>query len=391
MALGGDRAFAASSHGDVMSVPTAGGSVTKTLLAGRSTGVVQIAASSARAALVGVTGATERLRFQAFAGPPFAPLESPLVLDGAPSFPLRVQVDGDRLFTFRMVALRTTTVTVRDPDPHEIVFPPNANPAVAVFKGDLVAYPTTWTDRDPRFRDRRLVLANWRTGEQRYSVDLPSNVRALDLRPSGRVVATVADRDTLFEVSPIGAARMLVPDSDSDGFFAGERIVYVRGGALRVLDPSGQERRFGVTTRTQISFATDETRVLWNANGCLLVGEVTDAPVEVIGAGPCPRGEIEIDSGGSYRPSAGELPVRLHCVTGHCRGELRLKLKGKWLDGWQRFSVPARRTRSIRVRLTAAGRRAVERVGAYGFSVIAEWRINGALRVPLDGLYVEPK
>ena len=50
--------------------------------------------------------------------------------------------------------------------------------------------PATWTDRDPRFKDRRLVVADWKTGEQRYTVDLPAQVSALDLRPSGRVVAT---------------------------------------------------------------------------------------------------------------------------------------------------------------------------------------------------------
>jgi hypothetical protein len=391
MALAGDRAYTTTLEDDVISVPTAGGSVSKALPASRDTEVRQIAASSTRAALIRATGTSERVRYQAFAGPPFAPLEPPLVVDSPQTVPLRVQVDGDRLFTFRTVAPRTTTVTVRDPDPHEIAFPPNANPAVAVFKGDLVAYPTTWTDRDPRFKDRRLVVANWKTGEQRYSVDLPSAVSALDLRPSGRVVATV--EDTLFEVSPAGAARMIVSDRDSAGFFAGENIVFVRGGSLRVLDPSGQVRRFGVRTRTPISFATDETRVLWVANGCLLVASVTDAPVDTIGAGPCPRGELEIDYGGSYRALARDLPVRLRCITGRCRGELRLRLEGKWLGPWQRIAVPAGRTRRILVRLTGAGARALERAGAAGgfVRVDAEWRIGGALRVPLYGLYVDPK
>ena len=41
-------------------------------------------------------------------------------------------------------AADAASVTVRDPDPHEVAFPPNATPALAVFRGDLVAYPTTW-------------------------------------------------------------------------------------------------------------------------------------------------------------------------------------------------------------------------------------------------------
>src|SRR4051794_23160407 len=220
MALAGDRAYTENGEGDVISVPTAGGRVYMALPASRDTGVRQIAASPARAALVRATGTSSRLRYQAFAGPPFAPVGPPFVIDDPHrAFPLRVEVDGERLFTFQPVTPTTTTVTVRDPDPHDVVFPPNANPYVAVFKGDLVAYPTTWTDRDPRFADRRLVVANWKTGEQRYSVDLPSAVNALDLRPSGRVLAAV--ESTLFEVSPAGAARMIVPDG-SAGFFAGE-------------------------------------------------------------------------------------------------------------------------------------------------------------------------
>jgi hypothetical protein len=391
MALSGDRAFITTLGNAVISVPTAGGGVSTALPTRRDTGVWQITASPTRAALIRVTGTSERLGYQVFAGPPFAPLELPLVADSPQSMPLRVLADGDRLFVFRTVAPRTTTVTVRDPDPHEISFPLNANPAVAVFKGDLVAYPLTWDDRDPRFRDRRLVVANWKTGEQRYTVDLPGAVSALDLRPSGRVLATV--EDTYFEVSPTGAARMVVSDRGSPGFFAGEQIVFVRGGWLRVLDPSGQVRRFGVRTRTPISFATDETRVLWVANGCLLVANVADAPVDRIGPGPCPRGELAIELGGSYRALARDLPVRLRCVTGRCRGELRLKFEGKWLGPRQRISVRAGRTRRILVRLTGAGSRVLERAGSSGgfVRVDAEWRIGRALRVPLHGLYVDPR
>jgi hypothetical protein len=392
LALGGDRAYVTTLEGDVISVPAAGGTVSKALAASRDTSVIQMAASPLRAALIRTTGGDfDRVRYQVFAGPPFAPLESPLVADSPPTVPLRVQVDGDRLFTFRTVAPRTTTVTVHDPDPREIAFPLNANPAVAVFEGDLVAYPTTWTDRDPRFRDRRLVVANWKTGEQRYTVELPSAVSALDLRPSGRVVATV--EDTLFEVSPTGAARMIVADRDSDGFFAGEHIVFASDGALRVLDPTGHVRRFGVRTNTPITFATDETRVLWVANGCLLVANVTDPPVDTIRAGPCPRGELEIESAGSYRARARELSARLRCVTGRCRGDLRLKLAGKSLGPWQRISIPAGRSRRISLPLTGAGSRAIARAGSAGGFVRldTEWRVNDAVRVPVYGLYVNPK
>lgn len=391
MALAGDRAYTETPTGDVISIPTAGGRASTVLPASRDTGTLQISASPLRAALVRATGTSERDRYQLFAGPPFAPLEPPLTVDGAPTVPLRVQVDGDRLFTFRTVAPRTTTVIAREPDPHELAFPPTANAARAVFRGDLVAYPMTWTDRDPRFSDRRLVVASWKTGEPRYVVDLPSVITALDLRPSGRVVATV-DR-ALFDISPTGDARMILAEADSNASFAGEHIVFVRRGSLQVRDPSGQVRRFGIRTNTSIAFATDETRVLWVANNCLLVASVADAPVNTVGPGPCVRGELEIESGGTYRALGRDLPVRLRCVTGRCGGRLRVKLEGRWLSSWQPFSVPARRTRRVQLRLTDAGRRALARAGEAGgfIPLVVEWRSDGGPRVPLYGLTVEPR
>ena len=207
-------------------------------------------------------------------------------------------------------------ITVRDPQQAEIAFPPTARAALAVFNGDLVAYPMTWTERDPHFEDRRLVVAEWRTGTPRYSIDLPDRITRLALGADGRVLATLGEdiRDALlYAVSAAGVPRFVASEAFRP-HFAGEHIVFERDGALRVLDPAGRTRRFGVTTRSLTAFTTDATRVLWVANGCLLVADVTETPVKSIGPGPCPRGELEIDSEDLPPAIRRDLPVRLRCI-----------------------------------------------------------------------------
>ena len=386
-ALAGDHAFAAAPGGGVFSVPTAGGTVSEALPSTRGATIHEIAASPQRAAVIRRTGEDEQQRSQLFVGPPFTPRTAPLSTQGPDPFPFHAQVDGDQLFSFYGVP--PDVITVRDPEQAEIAFPPTARKALAVFSGDLVAYPMTWTERDPRFEDRRLVVADWHTGARRYTVDLPDRITRLELGADGRVLATIGDAigdALLYAVSVTGVPRFVAFEAQRPRF-AGEHIVFERDGALHVLDPSGKTRRFGVTTRSLTGFTTDATRVLWVANGCLLVADVTEAPVKSIGPGPCPRGELEFADDDLPPAIRQNLPVRLHCIAAprNCTGELRLEFEGRPLGHWRRISVPAGRTREFTVRLSAAEVRALERADARERLVILEGEVRvGGLRVPLS-------
>jgi hypothetical protein len=384
VALAGDHAFADTPDGGVISVPTAGGAVTQVLPGGRHTRIHELTASPQRAAIIQRVGEEAQERSQLFAGPPFAPLSARILTNGPDPFPFHAQFDGDRLFSF--YGIKPDTITVRDPQGAEIAFPPTAAKALAVFNADLVAYPMTWTERDPRFEDRRLVVADWRTGTPRYTVDLADRITRVELAADGRVLATIGDAGdaVLYDVSAAGVPRFVSLEAD-DPHFAGEHIVFERGDALYVLDPSGRTRRFGVTTDSLTTFTTDATRVLWVANGCLLVADVTDAPVTSIGPGPCPRGELEFDDQSDPPPIRRNVPVRLHCIAAprNCTGELQLRFKDRRLGQPRRIGVPAGRRRTVMVGLSAAEVRALEREDEHERLVILE----GELRV--DGLRVQ--
>ena len=97
------------------------------------------------------------------------------------------------------------------------------------------------------------------------------------------------------------------------------------GDGLRVIEPSGRIRRFGAPTASLYGFATDGSRVVWVANGCLLVDDVSAPPAAAPGPGPCARSELALPA----QPGphlARTLPVVLRCVAAPraCRGTLRL-------------------------------------------------------------------
>ena len=160
-----------------------------------------------------------------------------------------IQVDGDRLFTFVFGStIDSSSVTVRDPDPHAVPFPAGRDAVGAVFAGDLVAYAT----------DDRFVVRDWRTGAQRTVAKLPDLAASIDLRDDGRALVATDDGE-LFDVPPGGVPRRIARSARNPRF-AGEHIVFVRGpapdgtGGLRVIDPSGRVRAFGVpTTRSATS------------------------------------------------------------------------------------------------------------------------------------------
>lgn len=66
--------------------------------------------------------------------------------------------------------------------------------------------------------------------------------------------------------------------ADAPGFAGGGRTVYVHDDGLLVVDPGARPRRIGVPTGHLDTYDVDDRHVLWSANGCLLVADLT-API----------------------------------------------------------------------------------------------------------------
>jgi hypothetical protein len=147
-------------------------------------------------------------------------------------------------------------------------------------------------------------------------------------------------------------------------------LVFDPGGRLRVIDPAGRIRRFGIPTRSLGDFTTEGSSVLWEANGCLLVDDVSAPPAATPDPGPCLRSELALDpADGLAFHLRHRLPVGLRCVAAPraCRGTLRLTAEGPPSAGApisrrMRFAIPAGQTRVLRVPLTCRGYRSVLRV-----------------------------
>jgi hypothetical protein len=151
---------------------------------------------------------------QTFAGPvaggwselqPFTELGRPGAV-----YPLRQQVDGERIFTTESRG-DDVRVVVRDPDPHEVAFASGENPSDPTFAGDLVAYG---------IGDNGLVVRDWRSGAVVHSAQLPNGFGSIALRPDGRAAVTVFD-GPLFEVRPGAPPRLICPIPRSDAADAG--------------------------------------------------------------------------------------------------------------------------------------------------------------------------
>jgi hypothetical protein len=364
-ALAGDLAIFTRGSG-AYAVPTAGGPARRIFRVPPEAGVPRLAASATRAAIMVASGGPERERVRVFTGPPSGPWSE---LDG-PAFALGLQVDGDRLYTLAVGStIDSRSVTVHDPDPHTVPFPTGRDAQGAVFAGDLVAYAT----------DRRFVVRDWRTGVQRTVAELPNLAASIDLRDDGRALVATDDGE-LFDVPPGGVPRRIARSAGKPRF-AGDHIVFVRGprGALRVIDPSGRVRAFGAPTKRLGDFTTDGTRVLWEANDCLLVAPVTDPTAAAPGPGPCPRSELLWVDRPNLRP-ARTIPVTLRCVSAPrtCRGTFRLRGKGL-LTAPRRFAIPAGRARRFAVRLSERGYRTLSRLvaSADGAPLTVQARIDG--------------
>ena len=153
------------------------------------------------------------------------------------------------------------------------------------------------------------------------------------------------------------------------------------GGQLRVLDPGGGIRAFGIPTVGVDSFLTDETRVLWEANDCLLVAAVTDAAAPEPGPGPCARSEYEHLEPRATPRLGRTIAVRLRCVAGppRCRGTLQLRTEdGRRASTPRRFAIPRGRVRRVVIRLAGRPLRTLRR------RVASEQRVLASIEIRTD-------
>ena len=256
----------------------------------------------------------------------------------------------------------TSSVTVRDPDPRDRPLP-----------GGPRCGRRRLRRRSRGLRDgrpiRRARLAH--RGAARPSPSCPTSRPSIDLRDDGRALVATDDGE-LFDVPPGGVARRIARSAGKPRF-AGEHIVFVRGPGPTASAPCASSIRAAACARSASpptrlgGFITDGTRVLWEANGCLLVAPVTDPIAAAPGPGPCPRSELT--AGRRPEPEPGpHHPVTLRCVAAprDCRGTLPAQSRGRCSIAPRRFSIPAGRARRFartaqRARISRAARRRGER------------------------------
>ena len=308
---------------------------------------------------------------QALAGPPagpFTPLTPLVKREEGAVLQLRNQVVGETVFSTEIRgSIDNWAVVARDPEPHDVPqLPPTA--FTVVFAGDLVAYGS----------ERRLVVQDWRTGAVRTAIDLPDPAEQVALRPDGRVAA-VTTEGALYD-----GTRRLTGRAEAVAF-AGDRIVFRYQGAMRVIEPSGRIRAFGVPSYYLEGFTTDGTRVMWWTQQCLMLADASEPAADAIGPGPCPRSEAVVDEEADDAPVAATVPVRIECIAAprRCRGSLRLT-RGRLQTAKVRFAIPTGRTGTVRVRLGTRLYRHVRHVVAHerNTSLTADVRTDDGFRPP---------
>jgi hypothetical protein len=382
VALAGDHALVARpdrSYGaEIVSVPLGGGPP-RILFSFRpprplTAGWIDLDASAQRAAAVGVL--TKRdidatpVRTVAFTAPPGGRL---LELTSGPAFsgqafqPLGVAVDE------AAVALTEARFS-RPPRTRHTVFPTDTAPVrltlpLNVFEpelaGELVAYARG---------SRELVVKRWRTGARLYRQRFRHPIENLDLTADGRALALL-ENGALWLTQPSAAPRKVFVDRRQvvrDARIAGRLIVLRRSGAaegdehLAVLDPASATVRQLSPTSFQIGLFdvppdVQGDLVAWTANGCALVAKASGPGSLTTPPGPCARSEIFVPHAQEPRLDGRRTRIVLRCLSAPaagCRGTVALSL-GRTL-GRGRFSIPARETRSVPIRLP---RQALRRLG----------------------------
>ena len=326
-----------------------------------------------------------------------APFDEPRPVQ-RPLSVFNLQLDGERLFTGEWYDEFDARLVARDAEVREVPFASVFEAESARFAGDLVAYRARAAGESDEDRNNGnvLVLRNWRTGVVLRADDLLDDIGAVALHPDGRVAASVRG-GALYELRP-GERPRRVAGGSGGVAYAGDSLVYSARDGLRVVEPGGRIRPFGVRTADLRGFAVAGTRVVWRANGCVLAEDVSAPAAAAPTPGPCARSEVDLPT--QTGPSlARTLSVALRCVAaeGACRGTLRLSTAADYearreqaISRRTRFSIPAGSTRRVRVGLTEAGYRAARRnleradrdPGSTRAVVIADVRTDDGERYP---------
>ena len=240
-------------------------------------------------------------------------------------------------------SLNNHVVVVRDPDPRDLQLPTRRGLRRRP-RGLHRARPGAGRRRD-RPAARRGRMAHRRPARRHRPPRADRAPRAAPRRPR-RADAGHAARHLR---GPPGDRPRRVsrrtPAFDHALAFAGEHLVFAESGRLHVLDPGGRVRAFGIPTEELDGFIADGRRVLWAANDCLLVADVTDPVAAAPAAGPCPRTELHRSTTDANPHLGRTLPVRLRCVAApsRCHGTPAAAIteRGTRLNRPRRYSVPA--------------------------------------------------
>jgi hypothetical protein len=332
-----------------------------------------LVASPERGALLVRTEDTESTlaTSQSFAGALDTPWEAltPLVeTESAEWITGPQQVDGAIVFRHEFaIDFSSSRWIVHEPgaDTRELRLPPRAGSES--FAGDLLAYVGRVRGQRADDEGHRLVIVNWRTGAKLTDIDFGRGIEETALRADGQVVF-VEDGGGLFTLQDGRPVRLTKGGTGVS--FAGDRIVFVRQkgevSRLAVLDPDGTVRGFGMPTSDFGGYVADETRVLWSANGCLLLDDVTSPAADAPAAGPCGRTEVRLVEPSNVRLRRSRfVPARVQCLSGPdgCRGRITLQDENERVVTRTRsFRIAATgESRRLLLRLTPRGRRTVLR------------------------------
>jgi len=374
-ALAGDAALVTHAHRRVVRVdrlPLTPGGPRTTVFRRSSAGLgasayVNASNDLAAVAVLSAERRTGRIIGEEFAGPPsgqWAPLGPPRTMRGSRFVPVFHRIDGTRLFTAELSNTATTfRWVVREPgaEPRPLALPRRT--ITSAVAGDLIAYG---------FPDD-VIVENWRTGARVASYPVgDAYVQSLAVRADGAVL-TADDDGNVVERLP-GAPPRRLTGNGAGPAFAGDRVVVIartrRPGVLtlKVVEPDGGVRPFGVPSADLLQFDADAQRVLWRGNGCLLTAPITDLAAAAPDAGACPRSEVHVlDEHSRLVGRDRRVRIRLDCVAAAppgCRGTLTLR------PAWgprarparpQRFRIAVGRRDRLNVRLTRRGYKAVVR------------------------------
>ena len=318
--------------------------------------------------------------FSAFSGPtggPFARFASGAYTTATDWVPLSVQLDGGRKL---LTESRRQPSAVRHTIYQAGAAPFRLRPSDSVdvrLAGDLIAYPVTLPERDGVER-ARLIVAEWRTGVERFHVD-GIDPDGFDVAADGRAVAETVfgAKHALLLADGRTPARALVRSDVSRTSewrrprFAGSSIVVTESGdegreRITVVSPEdGRTRRLGPTSHEIGDVDTEGDQAAWIANGCVLVADVSRPGTRTIPPGRCPRSEVFLESGQNATLRRGRVRVVVACLSAEgrfCRGRVSLRLarRGRAV-GRARFKILRGRRTAVQLKLSRRGLVAVRR------------------------------